>query len=48
MKYFIELSTSIKAINVPAKKKDYYIQRLPENLHSLIVEMEPVKKAKKK
>jgi hypothetical protein len=40
--------TSLKVINVPAKKKDYYIQRLPENLHSLIVEMEPVKKAKKK
>jgi hypothetical protein len=35
-------------INVPAKKKDYYIQRLPEEFHSLVVEMEPVKKAKKK
>ena len=40
--------TSIKAINVPAKKKDYYIQCLPEELHSLIVEMAPVKKSKKK
>ena len=40
--------TSLKAINVPAKKKDYYIQRLPGQLHSLIVEMAPVKKAKKK
>ena len=39
---------SIKVINVPAKKKDYYIQRLPEELHSLIVEMAPVKKSKKK
>ena len=34
--------TFLKAINVPAKKKDYYIQRFPENLHSLIVEMVPV------
>lgn len=40
--------TSIKVINVPAKKKDYYIQRLSEELHSLIVEIEPVKKSKKK
>ena len=40
--------TSLKVINVPAKKKDYYIQRLPGQLHSLIVEMEPVKKVKKK
>jgi hypothetical protein len=40
--------TSIKAINVPAKKKDYYVKRLPEKLHSLIVEIEPVKKSKKK
>ena len=40
--------TSLKVINVPAKKKDYYIQRLPEEFHSLVVEMEPVKKAKKK
>jgi hypothetical protein len=35
-------------INVPAKKKDSYVKRLPEKLHSLIVEMEPVKKSKKK
>jgi hypothetical protein len=40
--------TSLKVINVPAKKKDNYIKRLPEELHSLIVEMEPVKKSKKK
>ena len=40
--------TSLKAINVPAKKKDYYIQRFSEEFHPLIVEMEPVKKSKKK
>ena len=40
--------TSLKVINVPAKKKDYYIQRFSEKFHPLIVEMEPVKKAKKK
>lgn len=36
---------SLKVINVPFKQKDYYIQRLPQEFHSLIVEMEPVKKA---
>lgn len=40
--------TGITTINVPAKKADYYKQRLPEELHQFIVEMEPVKKAKKK
>ena len=38
---------SIEAIYVPAKKADYYKKRLPEELHQFIVEMEPVKKAKK-
>ena len=40
--------TSIKAIYVPAKKYDYYYERIPYPFNSLIVEMEPVKKAKKK
>ena len=40
-------ATQLQAIYVPAKKTDYYKQRLPEKLHSLIVELEPVKKAKK-
>jgi hypothetical protein len=39
---------NLNTINVPAKKADYYKQRLPEELHQFIVEMEPVKKAKKK
>ena len=39
--------TAIKTIYVPAKKGDYYRQRLPEALHEFIVEQEPVKKAKK-
>ena len=38
--------TSIKTINVPAKTKKYYANLLPEELHSLIVEMEPIKKTK--
>jgi hypothetical protein len=33
---------------VPAKRADYYKKRLPEELHSLIVEMPVEKKAKKK
>ena len=37
--------TSIKVINVPAKKYDYYYERIPYPFNSLIVEMEPVKKA---
>ena len=40
--------TALKTIYVPAKKADYYKQRLPEELHQFIVEMAPVKKAKKK
>ena len=39
---------NLKAINVPAKKADYYKQRLPEELHGLIVELPADKKAKKK
>lgn len=39
---------SLKVINVPFKQKDYYIKRFSQEFHSLIVEMEPVKKAKKK
>jgi hypothetical protein len=39
--------TALKAINVPAKKADYYKMRLPEELHSLIVELHEEKKAKK-
>ena len=35
--------TALKTINVPAKKADYYKERLPEELHHLIVEL-PVKK----
>ena len=37
---------SVKVINVPAKKTDYYKKRLPEKLHGIIVEL-PVEKAKK-
>ena len=39
--------TALKVINVPAKKADYYKKRLPEPLHSLIVELTVEKKAKK-
>ena len=39
--------TSLKNINVPAKRTDYYKKRLPENLHGLIVELPAEKKAKK-
>ena len=38
---------ALKVINVPAKKTEYYKKRLPEELHHLIVELPPVKKAKK-
>jgi hypothetical protein len=31
--------TALKAIYVPVEKKDYYIQSLPGELHSLIVGM---------
>ena len=39
---------ALETIYVPAKKADYYKKRLPEGLHSLIVELEPENKAKKK
>ena len=39
---------ALTTIYVPAKKTDYYKQRLPGELHSLIVEIQPEKKAKKK
>ena len=39
--------TALKTINVPAKKADYYKKRLPEELHSLIVELPVEKKTKK-
>ena len=38
---------SLKNIYVPAKKGDYYKKRFTEELHSIIVELEPVKKTKK-
>ena len=31
--------TALKTIYVPPKKADYYKERLPEELHSLIVEL---------
>jgi hypothetical protein len=37
----------VKVINVPAKKADYYKKRLPEKLHSIIVELPAEKKTKK-
>ena len=40
--------TALKTIYVPTKKADYYKQRLSEEYQQFIVEMEPVKKAKKK
>jgi hypothetical protein len=39
--------TGLKTINVPAKKADYYKKRLPEKLHSIIVELPAEKKSKK-
>ena len=36
--------TALKTINVPANKADYYKKRLPEELHSLIVELPAEKK----
>ena len=39
---------ALTTIYVPTKKTDYYKQRLPEDLHSLIVELQPENKAKKK
>ena len=41
-------AASLKTINVPDKKADYYKKRLPEELHGLIVELPAEKKAKKK
>jgi hypothetical protein len=38
---------ALKTINVPAKKADYYKNRLPEELHHLIVELPEEKNAKK-
>jgi hypothetical protein len=38
---------NLNTINVPAKKADYYKKRLPEKLHQFIVELAPVKNAKK-
>ena len=40
-------TSALKAINVPAKKGDYYRQRLPEELHRFIVELPAEKKTKK-
>jgi len=34
----------LKVINVPAKKAEYYKNRLPEELHSLVVELPSIKK----
>ena len=39
---------ALKTINVPSKKTEYYKNRLPEELHGLIVELPAEKKAKKK
>ena len=39
--------TAMETIYVPAKRTDYYKKRLPAELHSLIVELPPEKKAKK-
>ena len=38
---------AIKTIYVPAEKADCYKRLLPNNLHPFIVELEPMKKAKK-
>lgn len=38
---------SLKNIYVPAKKGDYYKKRFAEELHPIIVELPPVKRAKK-
>jgi hypothetical protein len=39
---------NIKAIYVPAKKGDYYRDRLDSKFHDIIIEVEPEKKTKKK
>jgi len=46
--FAFEHCTALKVINVPAKKADYYKKRLPENLHSLIVELPAEKAASKR
>jgi hypothetical protein len=43
---FLEFSALV-TINVPAKKTDYYKQRLHKRLHDKIVELAPEKKTKK-
>ena len=46
-----EKCTALKTIIVPAKKSDYYLSRLPESLHALVVEQgqdKPVKKTQSK
>ena len=40
--------SALATIYVPAKKTDYYMKRLPEELHDTIVELAPEKKAKAK
>jgi hypothetical protein len=45
--YILSDIPNLQTINVPAKKGAYYKKRLPEEVHHLVVEMEPVKKAKK-
>ena len=42
----VVLRKSSATIYVPAKKTDYYMKRLPEELHDTIVELVPEKKAK--
>jgi hypothetical protein len=45
--YVFDGCDSLSTIYVPAKKADYYKQRLPEELHDKIVELAPEKKTKK-
>jgi hypothetical protein len=40
--------SALSTIYVPAKKTDYYMKRLPEELHDIIVELAPEKKTKAK
>ena len=40
--------SALATIYVHAKKTDYYMKRLPEELHDTIVELAPEKKAKAK
>ena len=40
--------SALATIYVPAKKTDYYMKRLPEELHDTIVELAPEKKTKAK